>query len=295
MTALTVDRIARVTSAEISERPALSTSHASIATAFDGDYTGAFTAHAHTLSGDALGVPTTGYHRTPETSAAYIWGHNLSGHNEQTGGVDGRTMGSVVRIRATQYGQGDYSCLNLESFTNSVKPGATHYLANPASQVIASVQSAGCDGAAIQNELRFVDNGYDIHCAPLVLSLDRRNKTGNLNAWWPGLRVQAVGTEEIDVGVSISGPVRHGVDVSSAVVDEAALALGPDQTISFNAKTTTDSAGLKRFADTDVDDVTMKYNPTTQALEIAFQGNVIAHFNADGFHEFGNRVLTVKA
>ena len=199
----------------------------------------------HTVSGAAtLGQPTSGYKHTPETSPFYVWLANSSGWNESTSGDDGRTMASAFHTRVSNTGLGDTVAYLARGFVSGTKPGATKVFANSAIGLFAGDCFAGADGVYLNPlELICEDQGYDAAAVGGVFRLYRTDGTGALDAFWAGLRVQSQGTERIDVGLTVAGPVKYGIDLSYADHDAnaAGICMKADQRVYGNV-TASDSA-----------------------------------------------------
>jgi hypothetical protein len=229
----------------ISAPPTSVGSHTGINNSFTGDITGIRYPVRHTISGaTTLTQPATGYKHTPETSPFYVWLANSSGWNESLSGDDGRTMASAFHTRVSNTGLGDTVAYLARGFVSGTKPGATKIFANSAIGLFAGDCFAGADGVYLNPlELICEDQGYDAAAVGGVFRLYRTDGTGALDAFWTGLRVQSQGTERIDVGLTVAGPVKYGIDLSYADHDAnaAGICMKADQRVYGNV-TASDSA-----------------------------------------------------
>lgn len=182
----------------------------------------------YTITGDAtLGQPTTGYVFTPE--ATPIVGNLVinSGHNQQTGGNDGRTMGAWLDSYLSHNGQGDGVNFFCNDELNQHLVGATSWLANPAITCIVGqfAPSAGGAGGFINPENWIVvDNGFDITSIMSAANGTRTNNTGALGTLWYGTFYQSLGTKAWDAYFKGQGPTVMGVDFTSATCSLACFA-----------------------------------------------------------------------
>ena len=209
----------------------------SILTAFNGDFSAPLAAVEHRISGPAtLGTPSTGYHYHPHT-AAYV-GHllNTSGHNESQGGNDGRTAAAHIRLKVENAGQGDAMAIYASAVVSGQRPGATHFLANPAAAILGADIFAGGDGVFLNPfEVTLDDLGHDAAGIGWVVNLKRANAGGALSAYWAGLRVQSTGAAPADAAFTAAGAYRIGLDLATGQygAGQAAVTLGADHRIYF--------------------------------------------------------------
>ena len=259
----------------LSAQPTLATNHSSVANAITGDYSKLSNAFFKTITGAATATqPATGYFNAREVGLFYGFMDNSSGHNQETDGADGRTGIPVFAARILQKGNGDAPCFNGTAIVTGTKAGATHYLASPAAQIINGTLEGGVAGAAMQNEISITDGGFDCHGIGMVYSLTRSVSTSTLSEWWAGTRIQSKGAEDVDVGVSLFGPIGVGFDAAPATLSGPAVSLKADQTISFNATASTDAGGVTRFSDGQLTNTTIGYNSGNSALEITVNDSV---------------------
>lgn len=227
----------------------------SLETAFNGDWSKGQFPVEHRITGAAtLGQPTSGYTYTPEAYPHYTYLYSSSGHNNSTSANTGRTAAVAYRTKVYQHGDGDAVAFNASGFVDSTKSGSTSFLANPAAVCFNGDLSAGADGVYLNwGEALNTDAGFDVAAIGWVLRSNRTVNTGAKNAWWAGLRVQSEGTKEIDVGVSLMGPMNIGLDTtfatlpSSGTYISAAMTLKANQRIYMNANGT-DASGISRYS-----------------------------------------------
>lgn len=226
--------------------PPASTGNADdISTAFNGDLSSHFVV-GHRITGtDTLGTPSSGYYYQNEVMPFYGVLHNESGHNEELDGNDGRTGVAFFRVNVKHYGQGDAACYNGAAFVASQKPGATHFLAQPAATLFNGDIQAGDDYVYLNpRELIAHDAGYDVACVGDVVNLNRTNNTGGQECWWSAYRVQSIGSVAINSVFSFVGKGNVGIDFSLPLTDFspnlAAISLKANQRIYFNNYSTND-------------------------------------------------------
>jgi len=224
----------------VTAAPASLGNHNSIETAFNGDLSHSIFQIEHRITGAAtLGQPTTGYTYTPEAYPFYGVLYSASGHNQQTGGNDGRTAAVFSHVNVQQYGQGDAVAYNATGFAASQKVGATHFLAQPAVVLFNGGSEAGANYVYLNNyETNSHDNGYDIAHIGIVLNGTRTNDTGGQSCWWGGVRIQSNGTKAWNNAVSAVGKFNNGIDFAMSSTDfgtnKAAISLKADQRIYGN-------------------------------------------------------------
>lgn len=219
----------------VTAAPASVGDHDSVETAFNGDLSRSIFQVEHRITGaSTLGTPASGYLYTPEAYPFYGVLYNSSGHNEETGGNDGRTGAAFMRVGIKQYGQGDLACYNASAFVTGTKVGSTSFLANPAAVLFNGDMTAGEDGVYL-NSLEFIlrDNGYDVAGLGPVINMVRTDATGAKGAWWGAFRAQNQGTVAPDNVLSAAGEWNTGLDFSMTDfgANEAAVALAPGQRI----------------------------------------------------------------
>lgn len=224
----------------ITEAPASRGDESSVLTAFNGDNSKSPMQIECRITGEnTLGKPATGYVYQQESMANYTYLYNSSGWNQSLAGNGGRTGIAAYRAKVDQYGQGDAVAFNASVFIASTKPGATHFLANPAGVGFNLDMGAGADGVYF-NPLEFImhDNGKDVACVGFVSNYNRTNGTGAKSAIWHGSRYQSVGTVACNAIISAGGKWNSGLDFSQGTLDfggnQAAISLKANQRIYFN-------------------------------------------------------------
>ena len=214
--------------------------HDSITTGFDGDWSKGQFAIEHRVTGAATaGQPTSGYLYTPEIYPNYTYLYSESGHNEATGGNDGRTGIAAYKARAYNNGQGDIIAFNGDiTIGDTQKAGATHFLAQPAGSIINGQIDTNADYTYL-NALEMYLDGKTYDCSGIagVWNLERNAVSAAQSTYWSGIRVQSVGTVSIDDGFHLRGKVTHGINLAHATLDASGvgLALAQDQRIYWNA------------------------------------------------------------
>lgn len=91
-----------------------------------------------TLAGTpgAAGSAEQSYRNAVELTQDYLFIDCQTGWNNNTGDNNGRTGIYASRRKLVHRGQGDLAAYNASVFLTSTKPGATHWLANPAGVII---------------------------------------------------------------------------------------------------------------------------------------------------------------
>lgn len=224
----------------ISAPPVSLGSHLGPLTAFNGDISRSPFQIAHIISGAAtLGQPAAGYTYQPESMPFYLYMLNQSGHNQDLASNEGRTGTAAIRVKLGQIGQGDATCFNGSVFVAGAKPGATHFLANPAGALFGGDMQAGQNGVYLNaRELILQDYGFDVAAIGDVVNLERTNATGALSTFWGGYRVQSIGSAAVDSILSATGKYRVGIDFAMTPTDfggdQAAVSLKAGQRVYFN-------------------------------------------------------------
>ena len=227
----------------IAAAPSTTVNDDSVVTAFNGDWSHNFFNLEHRISGaTTLGQPTTGYLYRNEAYPFYMYLYNASGHNQSTSGNVGRTAACGLRVKADQYGQGDVVAYNATANVFSTKTGTTDFLANPAAVLFNGTCSIFATGGyANPGEFDINDNGYDAAAIGWVINCTRTVKTGAKNAFWSGIRIQSIGSQQIDTAFTAVGPVDIGLDLGQATINtstKAAAALPANSRIYFNSSKT---------------------------------------------------------
>jgi hypothetical protein len=220
----------------------------SASTAFSGDLSHVQIAMEHRITGaSTLGIPSTGYNAPAETAATFTMLFNSSGHNEATDGNDGRTAAVMNWRHVTNAGQGDCMAEFVQGIAVGTRAGSTHFLANPAVSWCGGALFAGADGVFLNPvEFQMHDSGFDAAALGWNMIMNRTNATGAKNAYWAGFRVQSEGSQPIDVGFSVVGPAKYGLDlVHGTFTDNAAISLKQNHRIYGNA--VADSDVINRF------------------------------------------------
>lgn len=238
-------------------------------TAFNGDWSKTFPPSGVYLTGAAtLGQPVTGFEHNENLSPDFMFMRNLdSGHNEALDGNVGRTTWIGKIIKGLHSGQGGMMGVNVNIFVNgATRPGVTSFLANPAAACCNLEAHAGAPGVYLNPlELNCEDNGHDVAAIGPVINMRRTNKTGALQAFWSGCRIQSTGAEAINSGYQVSGKADTGLDFTKANFasgGQAAIALSADQRIYLNA------ASANAWHKTVNNGNWIAYNSTNAALEV---------------------------
>lgn len=209
----------------------------SIETTYNGDWSNCNFAIEHRITGaGTLGTPATGYLFTNEASAVFTTMESTSGHNEQLNGNEGRTSSVAFRTIVRNYGQGDCMAYNASGFVASTKPGATHWLAQPAVGLFAGDIAAGANHVYLNpREIICHDNGYMVSCVGDVINMNRSNAGIAQGEYWGAYRAQSVGSVMVDNIVSGVGLYRVGIDLAGSFLDfgvnKAAISLKADDRI----------------------------------------------------------------
>lgn len=267
-TIATNNKHARFTSSVVAA-PSTEGNQDSILTAFNGDWSKNFFNIEHWITGAAtLGNPVTGYRYVNEASPFYMYLYNSSGHNQSASSNDGRTAAVAMRVKVDQYGQGDCMAYNAVANVISTRAGSTDVLANPAASILAGdCYSFIAGGYCNPIEINLGDSGTDSAGAGAVFNLNRSVSTAAKKAFWSGVRVQSVGSANIDSSYYASGPMKVGLNLAAATISPstlAAITFKANNRIYFNSTdpgTTYDSVtyGLEY----------MSYSSATSTLSIA--------------------------
>lgn len=225
--------------------PATLGNYSSITTAFTGDLSQCGEPFPYTISGTAtLGEPSTGYMYTPECSMHYDYMLNESGWNQSTSGNNGRTAATCHFTVVDNDGQGDCMGYVVIGFLDSVKAGATNWLASPAITAYAADMRARVAGGYLNPvEIDCSDEGFDCAAITFVGNLNRTVSTAALGEAWIGIRLDSTGTADVDAAISVSGPHTIGMDLTTATLatQQAAIVLKDNQRIYFGG---TNSGGF---------------------------------------------------
>jgi hypothetical protein len=206
-----------------------------ISSAFDGDLSYLAQAFAKTITGTALGTPSTGYVQKPENATVFTFVENQSGHNQTTYSNEGRTGGSVHETRFVHKGQGDFGAIHIAGTVMGAKPGATSFLASPAAVAINGGLVSTADGAYLNTlEFNHTDLGHSIAAIGGVFNFNRTNPAAPLSEVWMGLRMQSSGLAA-DVAYSAQGAWKRGLDLTAADIGPggAAIVMKAGQRIYF--------------------------------------------------------------
>ena len=252
-------------------------------TAFNGDWRHSFLPMAAQVSGAAtLGQPTTGFVHNDEFAPIYLFMRNVdSGHNQSLTGNGGRTTWPGVRLRGMHSGQGGMMGFSSSIFVyGETRPGVTSFLANPAAANMNAEAYAGANGVYLNPlEINAEDQGWDVGAIGAVVNLKRGNKTGALQAFWSGVRIQSTGTEAINSGFQISGNADTGLDFTKAEfgTGQSAIALKAGQRIYFEA------ASANNWHKTANGDSWISYNTTNNGIEVFADGSEILRIRSAQF------------
>jgi hypothetical protein len=259
--------------------------HDAVTTAFNGDLSKVQIAMEHRITGSAtLGNPTTGYQADPETSAIYLNVFNSSGHNEETGGNDGRTAAVPFRLQMANAGQGDMLGFYINGVVVGGRAGATHFLANPAISMFAGAMFAGNAGVFLNPaETQMHDEGFDVAGLGWNMVMNRTVQTGALSAFWGGFRTASIGSAYPDSAYSAAGKHNVGLDFSMLQTNttKVAIALVANDRIYGN---TASSLGLKA---TSLGDEWIEFNSGINAWSFVVD-------NVSVLQVYTNQVLSTK-
>jgi hypothetical protein len=198
----------------------------SVETRFNGDLSNVlYAGEKRITSAAAFGAPTTGYSQLIENSMFHLSALNVAGHNESLSGNGGRTGSSILDLRFQHSGQGDYGAIHISAITTAVKSGATSFLASPAAVMMNGELFSGAHGSYLNIlELNANDLGFRTAAIGAVFNFTRTNAAATLGEVWMGVRPQSVSLAS-DVGYSLSGTWKRGLDLSAASLDGNAAAI----------------------------------------------------------------------
>lgn len=253
------------------------------ATMFNGDLSHqAFSISKQITGATTLTQPATGYFQKPESSAVFIGYENDSGWAQNTGSGDGTTGASAITVAAfnTANSLGATICFTAQCTVLGAKVGATSWSANPAAVLYTGEVDAAAAGVYLNPfEVALRDNGFDVAGIGAVYDLYRTNNTGALTAFWTGVRVQSLGSKDIDAGFQATGLCRYGIDLTPATINAAnhgAILLKQNDRIYLNATAGTYFAG-------GVGTSWIEYNSAAAKILIQVGGTTTAQFDAAGF------------
>ena len=266
-------------------------------TAFNGDLSKMQRVSEHRISGaTTLGQPTTGYTLRREGMAEALYGFVSSdaGHNQSTTTNDGRTGAAFWQRQVFHAGNGDAYCNWVTGIATGTKSGSTHFLANPAIAAYSGQVYGGASGVYLQGvgDLNFDDLGFDVAAQGITFNFIRTNKTGAKQTDWTGIRMQSVGTEEMDAWCSFVGLADRGIDMSKSNfgANQAAFTLAANQRFYGNS-TNVDSVSLPR--NTTLGNAWFTYDSANSAWAFATQGSAAALFNNSVFAIYGRVTLSL--
>lgn len=268
----------------IDTAPSAKGNHSGFQTAFNGDWSKNWSPRGVYVTGAAtLGQPTTGFSHNEEMIPYYLFMRNVdSGHNESLTGNEGRTTWPGMRIRGMHSGQGGMMGFSSSIFVNgATRPGVTSFLANPAAANISASGFAGADGVYLNPlELNCEDQGFDVAAIGPVINMRRTNKTGALEAFWSGMRIQSIGTEAINSAYQVSGRADTAIDLTKADLasgNNAAIAMKSGHRIYFKA------ASANNWHKTSNGDTWLSYSEANNGIEGFVDGAEIFRIRANGF------------
>jgi hypothetical protein len=254
-------------------------------TAFNGDLTNMRLVAEKRIGGaTTLGQPATGYTLRREGMDEVLYGYVSSeaGHNQSTSTNDGRTGAAFWQKQVFHAGNGDAYCNWVSGIATGTKSGSTHFLANPAIALYSGQAFAGATGVFLQGvgDLNFDDLGFDVAAQGMTFNFIRTNKTGAKEADWTGIRMQSVGTEEMDAWCSFVGLADRGIDMSKSNfgTGQAAFTLAANQRYYGNS-TNADSVSLPR--NTTLGDAWFDYSSGITAWNFVVFGSSIFQIAAD--------------
>jgi hypothetical protein len=168
----------------------------------------------------------------------------------------GRSGAFVQADKLYHGGQGDLVARSFYGEVYSSKPGATHWLANPA-LIVENGNIGATAGAAPgcylnHSEYIYSDAGNAVACIDRVRNYVRTNSGNSLSQVWIHDRPQVAGSQPIDSVYSIAGSTKVGLDFTPATLtaNKAAIALKAGDRIYFEASATPDPLGALWYADT---------------------------------------------
>jgi len=208
---------------------------------------------ATTVEQGATPYRSEGYWSVIDLTPRYTFLHNQGGFNASATSNAGRSGIAANRVRAVHEGQGDVYAFNASITVSSSRPGAQHWLANPAGVLFGGTVIGAADGVYL-NPIEVVlsdqpgPTAFNCTGVGAVYNLNRNRHTGQLGQTWAGIRIQSVGTVPIDNMLSGTGQFTVGLDLSMPDLDfgrdRAAIALKAGDRIHFNA-----SASERRNSD----------------------------------------------
>ena len=208
----------------------------SIVDAFDGEFisndvydvviTGATTA------GDP--VNGTGYVIQDQTAAHFEFGLFQSGKNANPYNNADRTGWFMDRRRLSHAGNGDgwHAAWNVTVLNQDETIVGIQGV--PAGGQLGGDTFAAVDDVILQNmEFNINDNGFDVVGKGITLNFHRENDTAAKGQHWFGVRLQSLGTKNVDAAFQGVGAWRNGVDLAQGDFDRA-IALKDGQFISYD-------------------------------------------------------------
>jgi hypothetical protein len=210
----------------------------SILTAGNGDWSKTLLPLGFRVQGaTTLGDPGTGeYIQRLETAAVVGYGRvgTTAGKNLATDWTDGRTGWAFQQMKIDHHGQGDATAFTTGVDIWSNKAGATHFLAQPAGNVMGGGVTAWVDHVnAVIGEFYVKAGTKDINGTGFALHFERNNATGAQEAMWRAISIISEGTQAIDFAFGARGKINRGFDIGNADLgaNQAAIAMSADQRI----------------------------------------------------------------
>ena len=140
------------------------------------------------------------------------------------------------------YGQGDAVCYSGSVFVAGTQTGATDSLAQPAGVLFNGSATSGADHIYLNaGEMTLSGSTYDCSGIGWVLNLSRNDNTAAQDDFWNGIRIQSIGSTEVDSAYFISGRAKVALETVRMIGGTAALAMKATQRIYFNCTTLGDN------------------------------------------------------
>lgn len=246
---------------------------------FDGDWTNyAHNASYTFVAPAATGTPTNTYKSFFELSSEVLVYDYTAGFNTSPSLESAGRSGAFLRAELIYHGgQGDIVGRSCYGHVYSNRPGATHWLSQPAvgaDNGIMSITSPSGSGAYLQRE-EFIlrDNGYVASATYQVANLIRDNASAPLGNVWLFSRPQSIGAHPIDGFYVPFGKSKRGIDFggSDFGTDKAAVITKPNDRWYLNGYAAPDSIGAV-FITTTLGGEWVSYASSDARVEIASKG-----------------------
>ena len=222
-----------------------------------GDFSQFLTAARSYVTASATPPVSNSYTNMPMASMVRMAMQTDAGFNaDPNDHAKGRTGQAMIDLSLRHTGQGDAGVISFNIAVGGTSPGATHFLANPASSMFGGNVYAlpGAHGVYLQgSEVVYNDNGESVSAFDRTRNYWRRGNGTDQDQKWIHDRPQVKGEPghyPIDGFYVPGGPAKRGLDFGSADFgnDGAAIVLSTNQKIYFGGYADPDGTGLRTIS-----------------------------------------------